>query len=76
MVRAESISTKTRQPAHGDFPYLAFTIGMTYQVSDTDLKARTIRGTALRQALLSFVLGAVILATTINLVAGLSSASS
>ncbi len=39
-----------------DFAYLAFTIGMTYQVSDTDLKGRTIRGTALRQALLSFVL--------------------
>ena len=49
---------------------------MTYQVSDTDLKARTIRATALRQAPLSFVLGAVILATTINLVAGLSSVSS
>ena len=45
------------QPTHRDFPYLAFTIGMTYQVSDTDLKARTIRATALRQALLSFVLG-------------------
>ncbi len=59
------------QPAYADFAYLAFTIGMTYQVSDTDLKSRTIRATALRQALLSFVLGAVILATTINLVAGL-----
>ena len=45
-------------------------------LSDTDLKTRTIRATALRQALLSFVLGAVILATTTNLVAGLSSASS
>ena len=45
---------------------------MTYQVSDTDLQTRSIRATALRQALLSFVLGAVILATTINLVAGLS----
>ncbi len=65
-----------KQPAYVDFAYLPFTIGMTYQVSDTDLKARTIRATALRQALLSFVLGAVILATTINLVAGLSSASS
>jgi uncharacterized membrane protein len=64
------------QPTHGDFAYLAFIIGMPYQVSDTDLKTRTIRGTALRQALLSFVLGTVILATTINLVAGLSSASS
>lgn len=63
-------------PAYVDFAYLAFTIGMTYQVSDTDLTTRRIRATALRQALLSFVLGAVILATTINLIAGLSKSSS
>ena len=43
---------------------------MTYRVSDTDLQTRSIGATALRQALLSFVLGAVILATTITLVAG------
>lgn len=65
---------KDEQPAYVDFAYLAFTIGMTYQVSDTDLTSRTIRSTALRQALLSFVLGAVILATTINLIAGLGNA--
>jgi len=58
-------------PAYVDFAYLAFTIGMTYQVSDTDLQTRAIRATALRQALLSYVLGAVVLATTINLIAGL-----
>lgn len=66
---------KDEQPAYVDFAYLAFTIGMTYQVSDTDLTSRAIRSTALRQALLSFVLGAVILATTINLIAGLSNPS-
>jgi uncharacterized membrane protein len=44
---------------------------MTFQVSDTDLKTSALRATALRQALLSYLLGAVILATTINLVAGL-----
>ena len=44
---------------------------MTYQVSDTDLKARNIRATALGQAMLSFLLGAIILAITINLVAGI-----
>ncbi len=59
-------------PAYVDFAYLAFTIGMTYQVSDTDLKTRTIRATALRQALLSYLFGAVVLAITVNLVAGLS----
>jgi uncharacterized membrane protein len=59
-------------PTYGDFAYLAFTIGMTYQVSDTDLKTRSIRATALRQALLSYFFGAVVLAVTINLIAGLA----
>ncbi len=59
-------------PLYLDFAYLAFTIGMTFQVSDTNLKTKPIRGTALRHALLSYAFGAVILATTINLVAGLA----
>jgi uncharacterized membrane protein len=46
---------------------------MTYQVSDTDLQTRPIRATALRHGLLSYLLGAVVLATVINLVAGLGS---
>jgi uncharacterized membrane protein len=58
-------------PRYLDFAYLAFTIGMTFQVSDTDLEAPDIRHTALRHALLSYLFGAVILATTINLIAGL-----
>jgi uncharacterized membrane protein len=64
------------EPAtYADFAYLAFTLGMTYQVSDTDLQTRSIRSTALRHGLLSYLLGAVILATVINLVAGLGSNS-
>jgi uncharacterized membrane protein len=58
-------------PRYSDFAYLAFTIGMTFQVSDTELQTAALRATVLRQALLSYLLGAVILATTINLVAGL-----
>jgi uncharacterized membrane protein len=58
-------------PRYSDFAYLAFTIGMTFQVSDTDLQTPEIRALALRQALLSYLLGAIILATTINLVSGL-----
>ena len=58
-------------PRYTDFAYLAFTIGMTFQVSDTALQTAALRAVALRQALLSYLLGAVILATTINLVAGL-----
>lgn len=59
------------EPGYGDFAYLAFTLGMTYQVSDTALGSRAFRMTALRHGLLSYLFGAVILATVINLVAGL-----
>jgi uncharacterized membrane protein len=58
-------------PRYSDFAYLAFTVGMTYQISDTDLEASELRATVLAHALLSYLLGAVILATAINLVAGL-----
>jgi uncharacterized membrane protein len=60
-------------PAYLELAYLAFTIGMTYQVSDTDLRTRRIRATALSQALISYLLGAIVLAVTINLVASLAS---
>jgi uncharacterized membrane protein len=59
------------KPCYLDFAYLAFTIGMTYQVSDTDLTTKDMRHTALRHALLSYVFGTLIIAATINLVAGL-----
>lgn len=61
------------KPDYRDFAYLALTIGMTFQVSDTDLQAKPIRHNALRHALLSYVFGAVIVAITINIVAGLLS---
>jgi uncharacterized membrane protein len=58
-------------PEYRDFAYVAFTIGMTWQVSDTELTVRPIRRTAIRHALLSFVFGSVIVAITINVVASL-----
>jgi len=58
-------------PRYLDFAYLSFTIGMTFQVSDTNLESKVIRATALRQGLLSYVFGAVIIATAINVLAGL-----
>jgi uncharacterized membrane protein len=60
-----------KAPDYGDFAYLAFTLGMTYQVSDTDLMSKRIRTTALRHALLSYVFGIAVIAITINVVAGL-----
>jgi uncharacterized membrane protein len=58
-------------PGYRDFAYLAFTVGMTFQVSDTDLQSTVIRATILRHALLSYMFGAIILASAINLIAGL-----
>jgi len=62
---------ETKDPDYRDFAYLAFTIGMTYQVSDTDLTSTSIRRTALHHAVLSFVFGTSIIAIMINVVAGL-----
>jgi uncharacterized membrane protein len=58
-------------PRYSDFAYLAFTMGMTFQVADTALTSSELRTVALRHALLSFLFGSIILATLINLVAGL-----
>lgn len=60
-------------PCFRDFAYVAYTVGMTYQVSDTEIGLTSIRATVLRHALLSYLLGAVVLAVTINLIAGLGS---
>lgn len=59
------------RPNYRDFAYVAFTIGMTYQVSDTDVRNPRIRRTVLAHALLSYVFGVVIVAGAINLIAGL-----
>jgi uncharacterized membrane protein len=58
-------------PNYQDFAYVAFTIGMTYQVSDTTLRNRTLRRTVIGHALLSYLFGVVIVAAAINLIAGL-----
>ena len=63
----------TQDPDYLDFAYFSFTVGMTFQVSDTQVKSRAIRRTVLRQALLSYMFGTVIVAVTINIVAGLLS---
>ncbi len=61
-------------PCYRDFAYMAMTVGMTFQVADTDLHATSLRAAVLRHALLSYLFGAVILAATINLIAGLGNA--
>jgi uncharacterized membrane protein len=61
-------------PTYSDFAYLSFTVGMTFQVSDTDLQDRGFRRTVLTHALLSYLFGTGILAMVINLMATISSA--
>jgi uncharacterized membrane protein len=58
-------------PTYLDFAYLSLTIGMTFQVSDTNLTSKAIRRIALTHAAFSYLFGAVIVALVINVVASL-----
>jgi uncharacterized membrane protein len=58
-------------PTYLDFAYLALTIGMTFQVSDTNLTTKSVRRIALFHALLSYLFGAVVVALVINVVSSL-----
>ncbi|MDP5226844.1 MULTISPECIES: DUF1345 domain-containing protein [Arthrobacter] len=59
-------------PCYTDFAYMATSIGMTYQVSDNTIETSLIRRQALRHALLSYLFGTLVLATTINLVVSMA----
>ena len=56
------------RPDNLDFAYFAFTIGMCFQVSDTEVSDRLIRRTVLSHAVLSFVYNTGILALVLNIV--------
>lgn len=58
-------------PSYRDFLYFSYNLGMTYQVSDTNVSTTALRSVILRHCVLSYVFGTVILAATINLVAGI-----
>lgn len=59
-------------PGYSDFAYVAFGIGMTFQVADTQVKTARFRRMILGHSLLSFLFVTTILAVTINLVASLN----
>ena len=61
----------SERPTYGDFAYFAFTVGMTYQVSDTALSNRDIRRAVLGHAVLSYIYGVVIVAGGVNVIASL-----
>src|ERR1700749_4610096 len=56
-----------QHPGYRAFAYVAFTIGMCYQVSDTTLRDPLIRRTVFAHALLSYLFGVVIVAGSVNL---------
>ncbi|MEV8214123.1 DUF1345 domain-containing protein [Leifsonia sp. NPDC077715] len=58
-------------PTYSDFAYLAFTIGMSYGVSEVEPNAVGTRRKALMHALLSYFFGTVVIAVAINLVTSL-----
>ena len=64
-------SGRDYEPDYSDFAYVAFTIGMTFQVSDTDVGSRLTRRTVLNHALLAYLFGAVIVALMVNVIASL-----
>jgi uncharacterized membrane protein len=64
-------SAGQERPSYHDFAYVAFTIGMTYQVSDTTLRNTRLRRSVLAHAALSYLFGVVIVAGTVNLISGL-----
>src|SRR4029450_10000644 len=58
-------------PAYSDFAYVAFTVGMSFAVPDTQLAQTSIRKVALGHALLSFLFGTIVIAVAVNLVTNL-----
>ena len=60
---------QTEPPRYSDFAYMAFAVGMSFAISDTDLASWRIRRHALRHALLAYLFGTVIIALIINITA-------
>jgi uncharacterized membrane protein len=58
-------------PMYSDFGYFSVGLGLTYQVSDNDISANEVRRLIVAQTLVAYLFGAVILASVINLVAGI-----
>lgn len=60
------------EPDFIDFAYFSFVLGMTFQVSDVEISSRRIRRLSLLHSLIAFIFNTVIVALTINALAGLS----
>ena len=58
-------------PDYWDFMYFSFVVGMTFQVSDVQVEDPKLRREVLAHGVLAFFFNVVIVALTINIVAGL-----
>ena len=59
-----------KDPDYWDFAYFAIVIGMTFQVSDVEISARSMRHIALLHSVIAFFFNVFIIALTVNIVAG------
>ena len=57
------------KPRYRDFAYVAYAVGMSFAISDTNLTSWRMRRTALGHGLLSYLFGAVIVASVVNVIA-------
>ena len=58
------------EPDYWDFVYFAFTLGMTFQTSDTQIESWRIRRISIGHCLASFVFNLGVLAFSINVIGG------
>lgn len=59
------------EPDYWDFMYFSFVVGMTFQVSDVQIEDHGLRRGVLAHGVLAFFFNVIIVALTINIVAGL-----
>jgi uncharacterized membrane protein len=59
------------EPDYWDFLYFSFVVGMTFQVSDVQIEDHSLRRGVLAHGVLAFFFNVVVMALTINIVAGL-----
>lgn len=57
-------------PDYWDFVYVAFVIGMTFQVSDVQISGRMIRRVVLTHSVIAFFFNVIVIAVSVNIVAG------
>ena len=60
----------TEEPTYWDFAYFAFTLGMTFQTSDVEIRSGAMRRVAIFHCFAAFVFNIGVLAFTINVLGG------